>query len=609
MTDQARSGPLAITLNTPYGETMSMQEAIVTSLKPAPRDATPGPHMQNGHRPASFTLPANLSMFGTDTEGQAARDRLIAESDAATQAGQRVQWFIPLAVPAVYRLASIFQAAEARGVDALFHCATTPKLSRDDRLFVIDFIKYRLIHNIPQNALQPRHRAYAYLSDALEEGAPETIKNAADALALTPAPGPVERKPLLLSDFADVGFNGVRAHAMRTLASTGGTSDAVTRSLPRVMLIGAYGGEHIGDLAILGGVLKRLHERNETRDAVLMTQRPAHTRHLVDMLDSPVHVKVCEYQPRLIDGALSSCDALVFAGGPLTDLPKQLVRHLYAASRARRRRIPFIVEGIGPSTMPRLASRVSATRLLDIADYISVRTSDCRNNALVQSRTITVGRDPAFDYLETRGDPLTKLAPGEADQVNALLAGSDDRPVIGVNTRPIHNHYTVTPDGTDSSDFTTKVMLTFEKRLADALTELTASTLEQPSAIQSKVAKPVFVFFPMNAVQFGQSDLESAYRIATHLGDEVDFRVWEADASLDAVVLLMRRLSTAITMRFHATIFALSQGLSPIGIDYRIGKRDKVAAVLADAGKEDQCTRIDQMTTAWIVDQLRSAIG
>ena len=58
-------------------------------------------------------------------------------------------------------------------------------------------------------------------------------------------------------------------------------------------------------------------------------------------------------------------------------------------------------------------------------------------------------------------------------------------------------------------------------------------------------------------------------------------------------------------MRFHATIFALSQGTEAIGIDYRVGKRDKVAAVLSDVGKSDQCSRIDEMTVDWMTNQLQ----
>jgi len=80
-----------------------------------------------------------------------------------------------------------------------------------------------------------------------------------------------------------------------------------------------------------------------------------------------------------------------------------------------------------------------------------------------------------------------------------------------------------------------------------------------------------------------------------HLSPDIDFRLWEADASLDGVLYLLRKLDTVIAMRFHAAIFALSQGKDVIGIDYVIGKRDKVDAVLTDAGFPENVTRIDQL--------------
>ena len=88
----------------------------------------------------------------------------------------------------------------------------------------------------------------------------------------------------------------------------------------------------------------------------------------------------------------------------------------------------------------------------------------------------------------------------------------------------------------------------------------------------------------MNAIQFGMSDLRSAYRIQRRLSGTVDFRVWEGDASIDGVVGLLRRLDIVIAMRFHAAIYALAHTRRVIGIDYRIGKKDKVGALLDDLG-------------------------
>jgi polysaccharide pyruvyl transferase WcaK-like protein len=57
-------------------------------------------------------------------------------------------------------------------------------------------------------------------------------------------------------------------------------------------------------------------------------------------------------------------------------------------------------------------------------------------------------------------------------------------------------------------------------------------------------------------------------------------------------------------MRFHATIFALAQQRRVIGIDYRVGERDKVGALLSDLGQGENCCRIDELTSDWILQRL-----
>jgi len=89
----------------------------------------------------------------------------------------------------------------------------------------------------------------------------------------------------------------------------------------------------------------------------------------------------------------------------------------------------------------------------------------------------------------------------------------------------------------------------------------------------------------------------------------VDFRVWQADASLDGVLALLRKFDIAITMRFHATIFALSQNCKVIGVDYRIGKKDKVAGLMDEFGQGENCARIDLLTDDWLAKKLEELIS
>jgi polysaccharide pyruvyl transferase WcaK-like protein len=57
-------------------------------------------------------------------------------------------------------------------------------------------------------------------------------------------------------------------------------------------------------------------------------------------------------------------------------------------------------------------------------------------------------------------------------------------------------------------------------------------------------------------------------------------------------------------MRFHATIFAMAQNCRVIGIDYRIGKQDKVGVLMTEAGQGENCRRIDELTADWVSARL-----
>jgi polysaccharide pyruvyl transferase WcaK-like protein len=231
---------------------------------------------------------------------------------------------------------------------------------------------------------------------------------------------------------------------------------------------------------------------------------------------------------------------------------------------------------------------------MEMTSRISLRAADSVDHEVVRGLELEVGCCPAFDYLQSRDAELSRLPDADKNAIAGLLEGTEGRPLIGINLRPIGHMFTSGATETDLAAYTRKIEKRFEQRFAEGVLEYCR---------KSSMA-PCFIFFPMNAIQFGLSDLLSAYRIQRILGAEVDFRVWEADASLDGVIALLRKLDVAITMRFHATIFALSQGCKVVGIDYRIGKRDKIAGLMEDVEQGEYCTRIDLLTKGWLADKL-----
>jgi polysaccharide pyruvyl transferase WcaK-like protein len=570
---------------------------------------------------AGFMLDDEADAFATLAGQPSSLSRVLAASRALVREGLPVRWVVPVTPALLWRLDAIFSLAKDEQVDAVLTASEGAALGPDELLFARDFIRYRLLSEDRAGSSAGRLAHYEALlgsfdpdressfasvpsakleldGDSARQTASLAPRPAAAWLtALDSTPDAAYARSQKLKDIGEVALEGQKAlwQWAYTQASDRARPDhGNKRQLQSVLLIGAYGGEHIGDIAILGGVLFRIHRRYGTTRAILVSQRADHTRHLVPMLETPVSVSVAEYDQATIANHLAQVDGVVFAGGPLMDLPKQLTKHLYTVSLARRMQKPFVAEGIGAGPFARKPSEWVARRLLRMAERVSVRTTDDAKKPLVRGLLAERGQDPAFDYLATRPETLTRIPDVDRPWLTRLVAGTEGRLTVAINIRPIGHLFTAGAKGQAQEARTIEIEKEFYAQLADGLRRF-----------QARAKQPVtFIFFPMNAIQFGMCDLRSAYRLGRHLGPDLDYRVWEGDASLDGVVELLRKMDVVITMRFHATIFALSQKRAVVGIDYRPGKRDKVAALLDDCGKPDQYCRIDELTGPWLADRL-----
>ena len=469
----------------------------------------------------------------------------MADAKAALTRGEDATWRVAVGPQSVYSIESVHRLAADAGINV--HFDTLASLQGPQRVFFDDYVRYRL---------------------------------------------PISRGERV-ARFADewMAAGGEALSAALASARSGGARAPVPDRLNSVVIVGAYGGDHIGDAAILGGTLLGLHKRYGISRATVMSGRPNHTRKLADGLSTPVKIEVAPYNAGAVDRALEGADALVLGGGPLYGSPRILARHLAATASARRRGIPFIVERIGMAYFGNALTRWAGRRILESAARISVRTSASAQHPLMEGLTAEVGCDPAFDYLEQRGE-LDRLLPVDADAIDALLAGTEGSLKIAINMRPTLDQWR---DLSDLSRDT--VNPAFVSKLADGLI-----------AFAQASKRPVtFVFFPMNAIQLGMSDLSAAYELQRAVKGAIDLRVWEADASLDGVVHLLRRLDAAIAMRFHASIFAVAQNLPLIGLDYFAGSGGKVSELLSDLGRPKDASTVGRFTPEWLVERLTSA--
>ncbi len=383
--------------------------------------------------------------------------------------------------------------------------------------------------------------------------------------------------PLLLLRSKPFRYPGTEASSL--------DKDGARKNAGRAVLIGCYGGEHVGDAAILGGVLQRLHRDFGVEHAVVASGRPHRTRRWAASLRTNTEIEVIPYEMAKLRRALLDCDYLVFAGGPLMDLPGILISHLGTALEARRLSIPILVEGTGIGPFRFYLSRLIVRRLLEMASHVRLRTQMAVGQAEKWGLSASFLPDPAFDYLESRRDSLER---GEVPPSLSRLLNTD-KTVVGINLRPLWRKYA-------SGHCTSKTIRRIEEQFLNRF----AAGLE---AGKSDVR---YIFFPMNPDQYGFSDLNMAFRLADKLSDKVDFQIWEYEPNVDEVCYLLRHVAACVAMRFHACIFALHCQAPTIGIDYGIGQKTKVSELFDDHGLAGVIGVAD-VTAEWLTAELDGA--
>lgn len=340
-------------------------------------------------------------------------------------------------------------------------------------------------------------------------------------------------------------------------------------------IIGAYGGEHVGDAAILGGVILRLKNEFSTQRITILSFRPARTLKWVQSLKiQGVDFSVVTLNRKNLKASLQGSDGLVYAGGPIMDIPVNLSFYLYASLLVRKLKLPFVIEGVGLGPYKRSVSRYLAAGILNNASRITLRS---KNNleTLPGDEAIVihkVDRDPAFDYLDySRGLVgalnYTVRDRAEISSLDTYISGRSK--VLYVNLRPIWSAYA-------SSGSEGRV----SKVVEQSVEQLT-------SFINGLDSDWAVVFIPFNPDTYGFSDFSSFYDVLVGLKPERDHYVVEYEPGVPLMLEMLARCTHLLAMRFHACIFGLSSGKNVYGIDYQVGGKGKVAGLFESVANPD----------------------
>ena len=351
------------------------------------------------------------------------------------------------------------------------------------------------------------------------------------------------------------------------------------------LLVGAYGGEHVGDAAILAGVCQRLNRELGITAFTVASSRPGRTRRWVRSLRLPTGCEIAVVGFQEVQRAHLE-ETVCYAGGPLMDLPLVNLRSAALMAQARALGALVRIEGVGIGPFRGRLGASSVRRILACADYISVRTpADAELCRGLGRSPDMIGSDPAEDYVAS-GLWKGSETPTEAIERQVILEKAQGRPVVLWNLRPLSIKY---------SDGTALHLADVQRRIREEIRLAVRSS----SALHH-------VFFPMNADQYGSSDLDEVREVTDQCG-EVD--VVNRELGVGAVLELMSRAHAVVSMRFHGCVFATALGRPLVAIDYGIGAPQKVSRLMNRCGASDFCRTVDTVDAPWLMNRLRDALA
>jgi polysaccharide pyruvyl transferase WcaK-like protein len=318
-------------------------------------------------------------------------------------------------------------------------------------------------------------------------------------------------------------------------------------------IIGAYGGEHVGDSAILGGVLLRIKKRHpHITKAIVYSLRPDRTSFWYSGLEGiDINVEIKLYSHNNFN-VFSNKDLLIWAGGPIMEMPNDLLNHYYTMKIFNRVNIPFEIIGCGWGPFKTKYSKFLANMMVKGATHVQLRQKADINP---QYRIL---QDPAFDYLEHYNgiskDLEWTFSKSKIDEFvqKHMINGKKN---VFINVRPIWNKY-------NKSNFSDSQI---EELIIEKLVALIKSNDFN------------FIAVPFNTDHYGFSDVIISLKLKKALGENHQkLVVFNRELNAKEMIYFIKKFDCGVSMRFHACIFAMGLDIPVYGLDYTAGEKGKV---------------------------------
>ena len=320
------------------------------------------------------------------------------------------------------------------------------------------------------------------------------------------------------------------------------------------LIIGWYGTETAGDKAILGSIIKKLHDANSNSRINIASLFPFVTKRTLHELN--VNATIVKTYSMEYLKACKSADVLIVGGGPLMGI-ESLGFVLKALLKAKQFNIPTIVEGCGIGPLLKREHISAVQEILRLSNSIKVR--DMASLSWVLEKTgrndVVCSGDPAISFVR------------HWKQENTPCRITSKENHIACFLREITSEYA---NGLNPGDF-----IKFKKYFEDELGNMIIYLVEKTGL------KPLFM--PMHNFAIGMDDRDYARRFANTYLKRYEKELGQKIYSPQDILAIMNKSNFNLCMRFHSVLFADTIGAPFIAIDYTGG--GKIKGYLEDRQK------------------------
>ena len=339
----------------------------------------------------------------------------------------------------------------------------------------------------------------------------------------------------------------------------------------RVTIVGWWGSETTGDVAILGQLLAECAEVAPGVAPTVVSFAPARTHETLRELGR-ADVKLLPLGFRS-GWAAATGRCVVFGGGPLMESPRMpLWAALAALARAAGARVMLYGNGIGPVRRARTERSIAA--LVELATHRVLRDPRAADwgDGLARRRGAIVSFDPAFAFVRERVSAVRRRDPARlalalrfppASYLNGLAREDECERLVTVVAAALNRVMSERP------------------LMADGIVMQTGHPDDDDHAVYE--------------------------RLRARLDRPERLRVASGRHTVDHVVRTIESCGAALTVRFHAMIFALAADTPFVAIDYA-RPSGKVSAAAAFAGRSDSVLPWDDLEADALADRLRALL-